>query len=152
MPDPRSVTFSTQIVFGGDKWADAFDEYGHKPGQKGFDPKKIREREWETFHAFQGEFARLYGPKRRGISFEMGRKDVVEDDEDWDFTPQADLFPDEAAYSDWINNFKKKEPVLDPLWERWMPTFSMWLFNPLIARIKSKKAGLAGAGEVPPPA
>jgi hypothetical protein len=84
MPDPRSVTFSSEIVFGYDNnRADWFDAYGRKPWQKGYDDKSQHKMEWETFHAFQGEFARLFGPKRRGLSFEAGRLDNIEDDPDY---------------------------------------------------------------------
>lgn len=83
MPDPRSVTFSSGIIIGyDDKRADFFDEYGRKPWHKDYNDKERSEYEWETFHAFQGEYARLFGPKRRGTSFEFGSKtnDVDSDD------------------------------------------------------------------------
>jgi hypothetical protein len=75
MPDPRSVTFSTEIIIGyKDNRSDAFDEYGRKPWQKGYGDKDRQEQEIATLHAFQGEFARVFGPKRRGVSFEFGSK------------------------------------------------------------------------------
>lgn len=73
MPDPRSVSFSSEIVIGYEnRKADFFDAYGRKPWQPDYDDKSHQEREWETFHAFQGEFARRFGPQRRGVSFEFG--------------------------------------------------------------------------------
>lgn len=84
MPDPRSVTFSSKVVIGYDnKRADSFDAYGRKPWQKGYDDKEQHDREWETFHAFQGEFARLFGPKRRGASYEFGKISEAEDNPDY---------------------------------------------------------------------
>lgn len=75
MPDPRSVTFSTEVIIGYDnKRADFFDEYGRKPWHKDYNEKNQQEKEWETFHAFQGEFARVFGPRRRGRSAWITRK------------------------------------------------------------------------------
>ena len=82
MPDPRSVTFSTKIVMGFAKGgSDSFDEYGRKAWDKDFEDPVRMSRDWETFHAFQGEYARLFGPYRRGRSFEFAR-DVPERDSD----------------------------------------------------------------------
>ena len=80
MPDPRSVTFSTEVIFGYEnKGADFFDEYGRKPWQPDYNDKHQQEREWDTFHAFQGEFARVFGPRRRGRAYEFGKLDSEED-------------------------------------------------------------------------
>ena len=80
MPDPRSVTFSSEVIIGySNNRADSFDEYGRKPWQQGYNNKDQHDREWETFNAFQGEFARIFGPKRRGLSFEFGRMGESED-------------------------------------------------------------------------
>lgn len=84
MPDPRSVAFSTQMVMGySNGQSDSFDEYGRKPWDKSFLDDELHEREWETFHAFQGEFARRFGPVRRGRAFEFGKEDASEDDADF---------------------------------------------------------------------
>ena len=84
MPDPRSVTFSSEIVFGySNNRADWFDTYGRKPWQAGYNDKKEHDIEWVTFNAFQGEFARVFGPRRRGLSFEFGQLDRTEDDSDY---------------------------------------------------------------------
>lgn len=84
MPDPRSVSFSGEIIIGyKDDRADFFDAYGRKPWHRDYDDKAQHDREWETFHAFQGEFARLFGPKRRGLSYDFGRLDNSEDSEDY---------------------------------------------------------------------
>ena len=84
MPDPRSVTFSTEVLIGyNDGRADGFDEYGRKPWQEGYSDKSQQEKEWETFHAFQGEFARVFGPRRRGRSFQGMRLDNEVDSPDY---------------------------------------------------------------------
>jgi Protein of unknown function (DUF4238) len=80
MPDPGSVTFSGEIVIGykGGR-SDAFDEYGRRPWHESFKDEALHNREWRTFHAFQGEYARLFGPKRRGVAFEFHRLEKEED-------------------------------------------------------------------------
>ena len=84
MPDPRSMSFSSEIIIGYDnKRADLFDEYGRKPWHEDYNDKERSEYEWETFHAFQGEYARLFGPRRRGISFEFGGKTKLVDSDDY---------------------------------------------------------------------
>jgi hypothetical protein len=81
MLDPRSVTFSREMIIGYDnKRSDAFDEYGRKPWQEGYGDDARADREWKSFHRFQGEFARLFGPKRRGRCFEFHRLGPEEDD------------------------------------------------------------------------
>lgn len=77
MPDPREVEFSSQIIVGGYKDgrpADVWDEYGRRPGQSTFNDEKFRAKEWRTFHAFKGEFARLMGPERRGVAHSIGTR------------------------------------------------------------------------------
>jgi len=84
MPDPRSTSFGGEILIGyGDGRSDAFDEYGRRPWQKGFRDKSRQDDEWRTFLSFQGEYARLFGPKRRGVTFQLGRKDHSEDSDDF---------------------------------------------------------------------
>ena len=84
MPDPRSVTFSSEIIIGYDnKRADFFDEYGRKPWHKDYNDKQRHDKDWNTFLAFQGEFARVFGSKRRGRSFEHCRMDNEEDSPDY---------------------------------------------------------------------
>jgi hypothetical protein len=84
MPDPRSLSFTDEVVFGyRGKKADFFDAYGRKPWQAGYADKTQNSREMETFNAFQGEFARLFGPKRRGLSFEYGALSNETDSEEY---------------------------------------------------------------------
>lgn len=79
MPDPRAVSFSTQVVVGYERGSEVFDEYGRKPWQPGYDEKSQREKEWQTSNAFKGEYARLFGPKRRGYCYEYGKIGNKED-------------------------------------------------------------------------
>jgi hypothetical protein len=74
------VSFTTGIMMG---WSDGsrarVDEYGHVPGQPGFRDDEGRDVEWESFCAFQGEFARVFGPRRRGRRFLGHRLEAEED-------------------------------------------------------------------------
>src|SRR5260370_41553880 len=58
---------------------DRFDSYGRRPGQGGFKDESLAERERKTHYAFQGEYARIFGPKRRGTSQRVGAFDKTED-------------------------------------------------------------------------
>lgn len=84
MPDPRSTGFGATVTM---KYTDGrienYDEYGRVPGQAGYDGKPERDQEWETFLAFQGEFARIFGPRRRGVSYQAGELEKIEDDSDY---------------------------------------------------------------------
>lgn len=83
MPDPRSVSFSSEIIIGyGDGSADAFDEYGRRPWNSDYREQDRHDLEWHSFHAFQAEYARKYGPKRKGRSYEFGHV-TVEDSEEY---------------------------------------------------------------------
>ncbi len=84
MPDPRSVRYGGETIIGySDGPASAFDEYGHRPWQKGYrGGNQGVGKDWYTFHRFQGEFARLFGPYRRGRAFfGMGLDNERDDDE-----------------------------------------------------------------------
>ena len=79
MPDPRCVTFGGEMFFGyKGGGATAFDAYGRKPWQEDYDRNNVDEVEWNAFHAFQGEFARRFGRKRRGWTNEFNR--VIKED------------------------------------------------------------------------
>jgi hypothetical protein len=84
MPDPRSVLFSSETFIGYENGrSDAIDEYGRRPWHKDYNDKTRHDYEWKTFLAFQGEYARLFGPKRRGLTFEFCKKDKIEDSADY---------------------------------------------------------------------
>ncbi len=83
-PDPRTASFGGQFVAGWDDGRSyACDEYGREPGQPGYRQQEINEREWNSFHAFRGEFARVFGPKRRGSCFEIGGNRIEEDSDEY---------------------------------------------------------------------
>jgi len=84
MPDPRSVTVSEEIILGYDNApADIFDSYGRRPGQPGFKDETQAAQERQSHLAFQGEYARLFGPKRRGIGNDFGGREKIEDSPDF---------------------------------------------------------------------
>lgn len=85
MPDPRSVTYTTGVVFGYEGGGgSAFDEYGRRPWERGYrGDRDGPQPDWYTFLRFQGEFARLFGPYRRGRAYEVGGLDKECDDEDF---------------------------------------------------------------------
>lgn len=76
MPDPRGVHHGGEYVLGyHDGSTDAYDAYGRKPCEVGYgiDPSQRGAR--TPLQRFQGEFARLNGPLRRGRSFQGARLD-----------------------------------------------------------------------------
>lgn len=84
MPDPRSMIFSSEVTIGySNKKYDWFDPYGRKPWQRDYDDKELHEKEWLTFNAFRGEYARKFGPRRRGVSCEFNRPEPLEDSADY---------------------------------------------------------------------
>ena len=80
MPDPRGVPFTSGIQMGytGGQ-VETYDEYGHVPGQPGFRADEPRADEWRTSLAFQGEFARVFGPRRRGRMCQLPDLEPAED-------------------------------------------------------------------------
>lgn len=67
MPDPRSIHWGGTIMWGGGPGGSgAMDEYGRLPGDPNFESKIIQNIEYKTLPWFQGEFAKLFGPYRRG--------------------------------------------------------------------------------------
>lgn len=79
MPDPRSVgnTVETIIRYTSGR-SEAYDPYGRQPGQHGYG-QPPSDDDWNAHLAFQGEYARVFGPKRRGVTFEFGRLEPEED-------------------------------------------------------------------------
>ncbi len=84
MPDPRSVPFQSQMFLGyKDGTSTSFDEYGRRPWEKSYGDEEIREKESDSFGRFQGEYARLFGPRRRGRTAEFGCLEEESDDPDY---------------------------------------------------------------------
>lgn len=70
MPDPRPIHLGGEIYIGhNDGTSSAYDEYGRRPWQEdfGIETRKMTER--DSLDRFKGEFSRLYGPYRRGRTF-----------------------------------------------------------------------------------
>ena len=62
---------------------DVFDEYGRKPGQPGFETGGVG-NESTALERFKGEFARLFGPNRRGrVRWTAGELESESDDEEF---------------------------------------------------------------------
>jgi hypothetical protein len=84
MPDPRALHHGGEIMMGfADGSTDSFDSYGRKPWDDDYGlegPSRIGR---DSLLRFQGEFARLFGPYRRGRSFEAGRLDGERDGDDF---------------------------------------------------------------------
>lgn len=80
MPDPRGVAFKGEMYMGFDDGrSTAFDPYGRRPWEPEFGREGREKREFDTLYRFKGEFARLFGPKRRGRGAEFGPLDDEED-------------------------------------------------------------------------
>lgn len=76
MPDPRPVNAGGEIFWGNyDGTGGAIDAYGRLPEDPDFGKETNEGTEFDSLYRFKGEFARLYGPKRRGRSFAMGQLD-----------------------------------------------------------------------------
>ncbi len=67
MPDPRAIHWGGEIMWGNnDGTGGAMDEYGRLPGDPDFSKETNAGSEHDTLQWFQGEFAKLFGPYRRG--------------------------------------------------------------------------------------
>ncbi len=83
MPDPRDLHLGGGVLIGyGDGRSDAFDEYGRRPWHADY-KKNDPSGEECTLYRFKGEFARLFGPKRRGQSEHLGGRQREVDSEDF---------------------------------------------------------------------
>jgi hypothetical protein len=80
IPDPRGVDYTKGMMVGyGNERSEMWDEYGRRPGQPGFSGSSGPGEDWDTFRAFQGEFARVFGPRRRGRRSWVGCLEPEED-------------------------------------------------------------------------
>lgn len=70
MPDPRPLSGGGTIMWGGGPGpGGAMDAYGRPPWHPDFEKEDRNNEEFETLQRFKGEFAHLFGPKRRGLTF-----------------------------------------------------------------------------------
>jgi hypothetical protein len=82
MPDPRAVYLGGEIFWRNrDGSSGAMDAYGRRRWDRDFGKESSRQTEAKTLFKFQGEFARLYGPNRRGRSFHGTALDPERDDD-----------------------------------------------------------------------
>lgn len=82
MPDPRDVHYTGEVIMGfNDGRTTAFDAYGRRPGERDFGKEGREMRDFQTLYRFKGEFARLFGPIRRGRSYEFGDLSKERDDD-----------------------------------------------------------------------
>jgi hypothetical protein len=84
MPDPRPIHLGGQVYIGHhDGTTSAYDEYGRRPWQSDYNKENETDTESDTLYRFKGEFARLYGPYRRGRTFEAMSLDKECDDNEF---------------------------------------------------------------------
>lgn len=76
MPEPREIHMGGEIFFGyTGGGSEAWNEYGHRPWQKGYKDAKRDQRESQALQRFKEEWSLMQGPEFRGTSFQFGRKD-----------------------------------------------------------------------------
>lgn len=84
MPDPRPLALGGEIYVGhSDGTSSAYDEYGRTPIDESFSRETRTRSEQASFYRFKGEFARLFGPFRRGRSFNALRLDNERDSDEY---------------------------------------------------------------------
>lgn len=71
MPEPREIYMGGEVLVSHkDGRSEAWNEYGHRPWEKGYKDAKRDERESETLERFKAEWAVRQGPKHRSTSFD----------------------------------------------------------------------------------
>ena len=84
MPDPRPINLGGEILIGyRGGGSGAFDAYGRRPWQPDYDRESKELAEGPSLDRFKGEFARLFGPYRRGRAFPHGDMDKERDNDDF---------------------------------------------------------------------
>lgn len=83
MPDPRPIHTGGEIfmMFDGGR-STSLDQYGRRPWEAEYRKETKEWKEYHTLQRFKGEFAYLFGPERRGRSFDAGCVDPERDSED----------------------------------------------------------------------
>lgn len=83
MPDPRPIHLGGEVFVGHkDGTVSASDEYGRTPDQRDYNKESDNNSEQASLYRFKGEFARLFGPYRRGRTFQFMRLDPERDDDE----------------------------------------------------------------------
>lgn len=84
MPDPRAINLGGEIFWGNyDGTGGSIDAYGRRPWQPEYGRESKSQEEFDSLYKFKGEFARLYGPYRRGRSFEAMSLDQERDSDEF---------------------------------------------------------------------
>ena len=84
MPDPRCLHLGGEMAIGyKGGGSEVFDEFGRRPWQADYKETDQGSSEERTLYGFQGEFSRLFGPKRRGRSERLGGRQTEVDSEDF---------------------------------------------------------------------
>jgi hypothetical protein len=84
MPDPRALHHGGETYVGYESGrSEGFDAFGRRPWEPDFGADGIQRGGRDPLLRFQGEFARLFGPARRGRSFQAGRLEDERDSEDF---------------------------------------------------------------------
>lgn len=84
MPDPRPVHLGGETMWGGGSGpGGAMDAYGRVPGDPDYNLERTSRDEARGLYRFKGEFARLFGPRRRGRTFSVMQLDKEIDDEEY---------------------------------------------------------------------
>ena len=85
MPDPRAISYGGEVIIGYKNGsATSFDPFGRRPWQIDYNiEEKTGKSDFYSLEKFKGEFASLFGPKRRGRSFSMCALDNVKDSDEY---------------------------------------------------------------------
>ena len=84
MPDPRAIHLGGEIIIGyRGGGATSFDAYGRRPWQPDYNQESKGFKEAPSLDRFKGEFARLFGPYRRGRTFSFTQLDKERDDDEF---------------------------------------------------------------------
>jgi hypothetical protein len=98
MPDPRAIHWGGEILIGHrDGTASAFDEYGRRPWDPNYSKETKTGSEHDSLQWFQGEFAKLFGPYRRGRCMQALK---IEDERDSDEFHQYHLGLQKKSYKE----------------------------------------------------
>ena len=84
MPDPRPIHTGGEILMGFKNGSSsAFDEYGRRPWDADYNKESKSLSETDTLAWFQGEFAQLFGPTRRGRCMSVADLDRERDSDEF---------------------------------------------------------------------
>ena len=98
MPEPRDINMGGEVIVGyGNGRAESWNEYGHRPWQKGYEDEKRFAKESAALERFKAEWSARQGPEYRGTSFEFHHEDhdkphVVSDEFHQYYLEQAKKF------------------------------------------------------------